>query len=42
MEGAVRSGYLAVEALLNFAGTPRKFTVADLPVEGFCQRWAKE
>lgn len=42
MEGAVRSGYLAAEALLNFAGTPRKFTVADLPVEGFCQRWAKE
>ena len=42
MEGAVRSGYLAAEALLNFAGTPRKFTVADLPVEGFCQWWAKE
>ncbi|MGH9732067.1 MAG: hydroxysqualene dehydroxylase HpnE, partial [Candidatus Acidiferrales bacterium] len=42
MEGAVRSGYLAAEALLNFAGTPRKFTVADLPVEGFCERWAKE
>lgn len=42
MEGAVRSGYLAAEALLNFAGRPRKFTVADLPVEGFCQRWVKE
>ena len=42
MEGAVRSGYLAGEALLDFAGTPRKFTVADLPAEGFCQRWAKE
>ncbi|MGB6821975.1 MAG: hydroxysqualene dehydroxylase HpnE [Candidatus Acidiferrales bacterium] len=42
MEGAVRSGYLAAEALLSFAGTPRKFTVADLPVEGFCQRWVKE
>ncbi len=42
MEGAVRSGYLAAERLLNFAGTPRKFTVADLPVEGFCQRWVKE
>lgn len=42
MEGAVRSGYLAAEALLNFAGTPRKFTVADLPAEGFCERWAKE
>lgn len=42
MEGAVRSGYLAAEALLNFAGTPRKFIVPDLPVEGFCRRWAKE
>jgi squalene-associated FAD-dependent desaturase len=42
MEGAVRSGYLAAEMLLSLAGTPRKFTVADLPVEGFCQRWAKE
>ncbi len=42
MEGAVRSGYLAAEALLNFAGTPKKFTVADLPAEGFCERWAKE
>lgn len=42
MEGAVRSGYLAAETLLNFAGKPRMFTVPDLPVEGFCQRWAKE
>ncbi|HEV2222514.1 MAG TPA: hydroxysqualene dehydroxylase HpnE [Candidatus Acidoferrales bacterium] len=42
MEGAVRSGYLAAEALLNCAGTPRKFTVADLAAEGFCERWAKE
>ena len=41
MEGAVRSGYLAAEALLNFAGAPRKFLVPDLPVEGFCRRWAK-
>ncbi|HEV2617049.1 MAG TPA: hydroxysqualene dehydroxylase HpnE [Candidatus Acidoferrales bacterium] len=42
MEGAVRSGYLAAERLLDFSGTPRKFTVPDLPVEGFCQRWVKE
>ena len=42
MEGAVRSGYLAAEALLNFAGAPRKFLVPDLPVEGFCRRWAKQ
>ncbi|MHB8412083.1 MAG: hydroxysqualene dehydroxylase HpnE [Candidatus Acidiferrales bacterium] len=42
MEGAVRSGYLAAEALLNFAGAPRKFIVPDLPAEGFCRRWAKE
>jgi squalene-associated FAD-dependent desaturase len=41
MEGAVRSGYLAAEALLSFAGPPRKFLVPDLPVEGFCRRWAK-
>jgi squalene-associated FAD-dependent desaturase len=41
MEGAVRSGYLAAEALLRDAGAPRKFLVPDLPVEGFCRRWAK-
>jgi squalene-associated FAD-dependent desaturase len=41
MEGAVRSGYLAAEALLKFAGAPRKFLVPDLPVEGFCRRWVK-
>lgn len=42
MEGAVRSGYLAAEALLNSAGAPRKFLVPDLPVEGFCRRWARQ
>jgi len=42
MEGAVRSGYLAAEALLGFAGAPRKLIVPDLPAEGFCRRWAKE
>ena len=35
MEGAVRSGYLAAEAVLRNAGTPRKFLRADLPADGF-------
>jgi len=35
MEGAVRSGYLAAEALARAAGvTPAKFLVADLPASG--------
>ncbi|HEV2103422.1 MAG TPA: hydroxysqualene dehydroxylase HpnE [Candidatus Acidoferrum sp.] len=34
MEGAVRSGYLAAEAVLRNAGTPRKFLQADLPADG--------
>jgi squalene-associated FAD-dependent desaturase len=42
MEGAVRSGYLAAEAVLRSVGTPRKFLQADLPADGFvgwfCQR----
>lgn len=42
MEGAVRSGYLAAEAVLDFAGAPRNLIVPDLSVEGFCRRWAKE
>jgi len=42
MEGAVRSGYLAAEAVLESAGAPRKFIVPDLPAEGLCRRWAKE
>jgi len=33
MEGAVRSGYLAAEALLRDAGTPHSFLQPDLPVE---------
>lgn len=40
MEGAVRSGYLAAEALLASFGQPRKFLQPDLPAEGFCARWA--
>jgi squalene-associated FAD-dependent desaturase len=42
MEGAVRSGYLAAEAVLDFAGAPRKLLVPDLPAEGFCRSWATD
>lgn len=42
MEGAVRSGYLAAEAVLERAGAARRFLVPDLPAEGLCRRWAKE
>jgi len=34
MEGAVRSGYLAAEAVLRVAGTPKKFLQPDLPTDG--------
>jgi zeta-carotene desaturase len=34
MEGAVRSGYLAAEALLRATGQQRKFMVADEPATG--------
>jgi hypothetical protein len=34
MEGAVRSGYLAAEAVLRSAGSPQKFLVPDLPASG--------
>ena len=40
MEGAVRSGYLAAEAILSDAGTPRKFLQPDLRAEGFARLWA--
>lgn len=39
MEGAVRSGYLAAEALLRASGTPRIFLQPDLPPDGFIQMW---
>jgi len=42
MEGAVRSGYLAAEALFAASGIPRKVLVPDLPIEGICRWWAKE
>jgi squalene-associated FAD-dependent desaturase len=35
MEGAVRSGYLAAEAVLRAAGTPKKILQPDLPADGF-------
>jgi len=34
MEGAVRSGYLAAEAVLRVAGTPREFLRPDLAPDG--------
>jgi uncharacterized protein with NAD-binding domain and iron-sulfur cluster len=34
MEGAVRSGYLAAEAVLRKAGRPRTFLKPDLPPDG--------
>jgi zeta-carotene desaturase len=40
MEGAVRSGYLAAEAVLASFGEPRKFLQPDLPIEGLSKRWA--
>jgi zeta-carotene desaturase len=40
MEGAVRSGYLAAEAILSEAGMPRKLVQPDLPAEGFARLWA--
>jgi zeta-carotene desaturase len=41
MEGAVRSGYLAAEAILSDAGTPRKFLQPDLRAEGLARLWAR-
>ena len=39
MEGAVRSGYFAAEALLRSEGTPRKFLQPDLDPDGFIAMW---
>ena len=41
MEGAVRSGYLAAEAILSDAGMPRKLLQPDLRAEGFARLWAR-
>lgn len=37
MEGAVRSGYLAAEAVLDQAGTPKKFIQPDLEPDGLAR-----
>jgi zeta-carotene desaturase len=39
MEGAVRSGYLAAEAILAAEGRPQRFLCDDLPVEGLARLW---
>lgn len=41
MEGAVRSGYLAAEALMKNVGREKKFVVADLPAAGFMKLFGK-
>jgi squalene-associated FAD-dependent desaturase len=41
MEGAVRSGYLAAEAILRVAGAPQKFLQPDLKPDGLAGLWAK-
>ena len=42
MEGAVRSGYLAAEAILSDLGAPQKFLQLDLPAEGLARLWARK
>jgi squalene-associated FAD-dependent desaturase len=41
MEGAVRSGYLAAEAVLVDFGAPRSFLQPDLPPDGLVSLWAR-
>ena len=41
MEGAVRSGYLAAEAVLARLGRAQKFVQPDLPAEGLSNFWAR-
>lgn len=41
MEGAVRSGYLAAEAILRSAGMPQRFLQPDLKPDGVVGLWAK-
>jgi zeta-carotene desaturase len=42
MEGAVRSGYLAAEAVLKDAGQPKSIVKPDLPVEWMCRLLARK
>jgi squalene-associated FAD-dependent desaturase len=41
MEGAVRSGYLAAEAVLRVAGTPQEFLQPDLGTDGLVWLWTR-
>jgi hypothetical protein len=41
MEGAVRSGYLAAEAVTRGFGVGQKFLQADMPFEGLSKFWAE-
>ncbi len=41
MEGAVRSGYLASEAILRVCGESRRLVKPDLPPEGLARYWAR-
>ena len=41
MEGAVRSGYLAAEALLRTSGAPQKFLQEDLAPDGLMKFWVR-
>jgi len=41
MEGAVRSGYLAAEAILAAEGRPQPLLCDDLPAEGLCRHWSR-
>jgi len=42
MEGAVRSGYLAAEAVTRVAGEPQRFLLPDLGTNGLVSLWAKK
>jgi squalene-associated FAD-dependent desaturase len=41
MEGAVRSGYLAAEAILADCGEPKRLLKPDLPAEGLASHWLR-
>ena len=41
MEGAVRSGYLAAEAIFSDCGEPKRLLKPDLPAEGLAIHWAR-
>lgn len=39
MEGAVRSGNLAAEAVLRYLGRPKKLVAEELPIDWLARRW---